>query len=54
LALASGLDPLLVLDCHDPVEMLALEAAVTGAARLRGQERQDIANRLAEVLSKIL
>jgi hypothetical protein len=53
-ALAVGLNPLAILDCHDPVAMLALEATVNEAARLRGQERQDIANRLAEVLAKML
>jgi hypothetical protein len=53
-ALSGGLDPLLVLDCHDPVAMLALETAVNEAAKLRGQERQDLAVRLAEVLARAL
>jgi hypothetical protein len=54
LALTLGLDPLRILDCHDPVEMAALEAVVAEADRLRALERQDIANRLADVMAKIL
>lgn len=53
-ALTCGLDPRLVLDCRDPVERVVLEAVVEEAARRRGRERQDLAVRLAEVLSKIV
>lgn len=54
LALALALDPLVILECDDPVKMAALEATVAEADRIRGLERQDIANRLAEVMMKIL
>jgi hypothetical protein len=54
LALACGLNPLSVLDCRDPVEVIVLEEVVMEAARIHGQWRQDIANRFAEVMAKIL
>jgi hypothetical protein len=54
LALACGLNPLSVLDCRDPVEVIALEEVVMEAARIHGQWRRDIANRFAEVMAKIL
>jgi hypothetical protein len=53
LALACGLNPLLVLDCHDPVETLVLEQAVMEAARIHKQWRIELANRLGEVIGKI-
>jgi hypothetical protein len=34
--------------------MLALDVVVEEAARLEGQARQDLANRLAEVMSKVM
>jgi hypothetical protein len=52
LALACGLNPLLVLDSHDPVETLALEEAVVEAARVHKQWRIELANRLGDVLAK--
>ena len=54
LALACGLNPLSVLDCRDPVEVIALEEVVMAAAKIHGQWRQDIASRFAEVMAKIL
>jgi len=52
-ALVCGLNPLAALDCHDPVEMVALESAVEHAAKLRDAERQDLANKFGEVMSKV-
>ena len=54
LALAVGLDPLLVLDCHDPVRMAALEVVVDVAARHAGEAREDLATRLGNVMAKVL
>lgn len=50
LALAHGLDPMRVLDCRDPIEMLALDVTVEEAARLAGQARQDQANRIVKAV----
>ena len=52
LALACGLNPLLVIDCHDPVETLVLEEVVLEAARIHKQWRIELANRLGDVLAK--
>jgi hypothetical protein len=47
-----GADPLLALDCSDPVTMLALQGALDHAAELHAEWRQDLAVRLNNVIAK--
>lgn len=51
LAMAHGLgDPLLILDCRDPMTMLALDVVTGEAIRHAENARQDLANRLARAI----
>ena len=50
LAMAHGLDPLVILECRDPMVMLALDVAMEQAIRHAENARQDMANRLARAM----
>ena len=54
MALLHGVDPLAILDCHDPVKAAVLGAVVEEATRLHGQVRQDLANRVGNRLAQAL
>lgn len=50
LALLYGLDPLLILDCEDPLDIQIYERALRTAAKEDEVRRQDLANRIANAV----
>ena len=47
----SGLDPWRVLESTDPIEAMIVGEMITTAQLLKGKERQDLANRIANALN---
>lgn len=39
-----------VLECEDPVRRLVIDAVLDHAARIDGERRQDLANRIAQAI----
>jgi hypothetical protein len=53
LALAFGVDPTPILECRDPMMMLAYSVMVEKAEKYRENANTDLANKLGQVLGLI-
>lgn len=50
-ALLSGIDPMEILECHDPIRLLALGVVIEKVAEAEANRRQDLANRIAQAMN---
>lgn len=51
LAVVAGLDPRLILECRDPVELLVWNVVLKRATKIQDEMRKDLANRIANALA---